>query len=208
MQTFKKIIKTSIKLVTLGFVGFGGFLLGQYDQSTEITHLSKQLVEEGRSVSPFEYQVVKLAEALDGEARGHRDDWPHIVTAVFNRTADARWADTPLGVLLEGEIDALFDQHPENLNTEGGQAALVYAAAMLVSHEDGDFVPLHNAHSWATPEAAAGHAYFEGLDQIAAGSGHLYFTDKPTAPTAPMVSLRPQARPVDAIFLALLEAHK
>jgi hypothetical protein len=201
----KMIIKTSIHAITVGFVGYGAFLLGQHDQSSEVNHLLDLLVEESRSVSPFEYEAVKLAEALDGEARGHRDDWSHIVTAVFNRTADSRWADTPLGVLLDGEIDALFDQYPEDLSTEGGQAALAYAAAMLVSHEDGDFVPLHTAHSWATPAAADGHAYFEGLDQIAAGSGHQYFTDKSVAPA---VSLRPQARPADPILLALLEAQK
>ena len=67
MNILKKIIKTSINLVTVGFAGFGGFILGQYDQSDEITHLSKQLVEESRSVSSFEYEAVKLAEALDGE---------------------------------------------------------------------------------------------------------------------------------------------
>jgi len=205
MNILKKIIKTFTIVTTTAFVGFGGFLLGQYDRSTEVDHLLDLLVEESRSVSQFEYQAVKLAEALDGEARGHRDDWPHIVTAVFNRTADARWADTPLGVLLDGEIDALFDQHPEDLSTEGGQAALAYAAAMLVSHQDDDFVPLHNAHSWATPDAADGHAYFEGLDQIAAGSGHQYFTDKSSAPTE---SLRPQARPADPILLALQEAQQ
>ena len=212
----KKIVTNSINLVTVGFVGYGGFLLGQQQPQAQIDQLLDLLVEESQTVSQFEYEVVKLAEAYEGEAKGQPDEWvwdasaPAMPSAIVNRVNDERFPDTVLGVLLQPlpsgnglMINALGDHIPEDLSTTRGQQALAEAARALVAHYDGTFMSSHVGHSWATPEAADGHAYFEGLVQVAAGSGHVYFGDQSHAPSA---SLRPQARPADPILLALMEA--
>lgn len=202
----KQIITTFVGSITAGFIGFGGFLLGQYDQTVDNDQILDLLVEESQTVSPFELQVVKLAEAIYGEAKGHPDDWPHIATAIFNRVDDERWSDTVMGVLFARcEIDALCDSLPEVLTSTVGQQALQFAAEALAVYEDGTFVRTHTGHSWATPAAAEGHAYFEGLQQVMEASGHQYFADKSLAP---VVSVRPQARVTDAVMLALMEAHQ
>jgi hypothetical protein len=205
-----KIIKFLYITATTGFIGFAGFLLGQDVHTAETDQILDLLVEESQTVSSFELEVVKLAEAIYGEAKGHTDDWPHIASAIFNRVDDERWADTVMGVLFSRcEIDALCDSLPEVLTSEVGQQALQFATQSLLGYENDTFVPTHSGHSWATPAAADGHAYFEGLQQVLEASGHQYFADKPLAPT---VSLRPQARPVAQlkhdVMLALLEASQ
>jgi hypothetical protein len=216
----KKIVTISIYTVTVGFVGCGAFLLGQHDQSTEVDHLLDLLVKESQTVSQFEYEAVKLAETYEGEAKGQLDEWvwemsaPAMPSAIVNRVNDERFPDTVLGVLLQPlpsgkglAINALGDHIPEDLSTKRGQLALLEAAQVLVAHYDGTFVPSHAGHSWATPKAAEGHSYFEGLDPVVAGSGHQYFADKSLASTAPKVSLRPKARLADAVYAALVEAN-
>lgn len=206
MNIFQKVTATAAMIATTGFVGFGGYLLGQYEDTTQTDQTLDLLVKESQTVSPFELQVMKLAEALYGEAKGHTDDWPHIATAIFNRVDDERWDNTLMGVLFTRcEIDALCDSLPEVLTSKVGSQALEFAAEALLAYEAGTFVHTHVGHSWATPAAADGHAYFAGLQPVMEASGHQYFADKSFAPA---VSVRPQARVADAVMLALYEAQQ
>jgi len=225
MNIFKTVLKPLTLAATVGALAYG------YGQVTEQASSNRQteivLVENDWAVSSFELQVMYVAKALDGEARGHEAEWPHIMSAVFNRMNDPRWDDSLIGVLLTPrpsgigcEIDAMCDRHMENLSTNAGSIALAYAAEALQQYEAGEFQLTHQGHSWATPEAADGHAYFEGLTPVAKGTGHIYFADAPIRPKArpgtpsncaPTESIRPpKGRPVvqDPIILALMEAQE
>lgn len=163
----------------------------------------------------IEYEIVKLAEALYGEAKGHQADWPYIASALFARTADDRWDNDIVNVVLTPrpsgkgcEIDAMCDTVVENLTTDVGKQALAFARTAVTAFHDGTFVPTHRGHSWATPKAAADHAYFESLAVVASSDGHDYFGDQPVRPTmrpdcltgcnAPAESVRPTKRPEPA----------
>jgi len=227
MNFLKKIGYTLVATATAGFLGYNGLLLGQMTKDAAVENMADLLIEDSQTVSDFELQVMYVAKALDGEARGHEADWPHIMSAMFNRKEDARWDNTMIGVVLTPrpsgkgcEVDAMCDQLMEDLSTASGQAALAYASQALTEYAAGEFQLTHMGHSWATPAAAKGHAYFEGLTPVAEGTGHIYFADAPTRPKArpgtlsdcaPAESLRPpKGRPVveDAVYAALVEAHK
>jgi len=229
MNFIKKIKHPVVAAATFALVGYSGFLIGEHKTQAQIEQLLDLISLESRTVSQFEYEAVKLAETYEGEAKGQPDEWvweasaPAMPSAILNCVNDERFPDTVLGVLLQPlssgkalAINALGDHIPENLSTKRGQLALTEAARVLVAHYDGTFVPSHNGHSWATPAAAEGHDYFEGLIPVAKGTGHIYFADvpddtmvRPDVPrdNAPTESLRPQARPADSIILALMEAQ-
>jgi hypothetical protein len=226
MNIFKKILMTIVTATSVSLcVCAVGFIMHQYlsidDQSIiaaqeqQIKTLNAQLVLEGRTVSRHELEVVYTAQAIKGEASGHEDDWSLIMSAIVNRVHDTRWSDSLIDVLLtippsgEGcEIVAMCDRIMENLSSDTGFAALAFAERALTQIHTGDFVLATSAHSWATPAAAAGHAYFEGLTAVAEGSGHIYFTDQQTRPQmrpdclldcVPARPTRPQMRPAPLV---------
>ena len=223
MNLIKKTIKFTATLVVVGIIAFGTYLLGQYQNQIQVEKLRDRMVVENQTVSKIELQVMYVAKMLDGEARNHTGDWPHIMSAVFNRMDDPRWANSLIGVILTPrpsgkgcEIDAMCDRFMEDLSTVSGVDALAYAAKALKQHAAEEFRLTHLGHSWATPAAAEGHDYFEGLIPVAKGTGHIYFADAPVRPNArpdtlggnpPTESPRPQARPADSITLALMEAQ-
>jgi hypothetical protein len=223
MNLIKKTIKFTATLVVVGIIAFGTYLLGQYQNQIQVEKLRDRMVVENQTVSKIELQVMYVAKMLDGEARNHTGDWPHIMSAVFNRMDDPRWANSLIGVILTPrpsgkgcEIDAMCDRFMEDLSTVSGVDALAYAAKALKQHAAEEFRLTHLGHSWATPAAAEGHDYFEGLIPVAKGTGHIFFADvpddtmvRPDVPrdNAPTESLRPQARPADSIILALMEAQ-
>jgi len=211
MNILIKVFKAAATLTVFGITISAVWMTGGHVAAKQVAALEAQIASESVVVNPFEYETVLLAQALYGEARGHVPDWPHMATAVFARVGDPRWDSTVIDVLLTVrpngrgcEIDAMCDQQMEDLTSVVGQQALVHAATALAAYYDGTFVPTHSGHSWATPEAAAGHAYFEGLMPVAQASGHIYFADAPMRPQrrpdclagcAPTTSPRPQPRP-------------
>jgi hypothetical protein len=226
MNIFKKILMTTVAAISVALcVCAAGFIMHQFlsidnqsiiaAQEQQIETLNAQLVLEGRTVSLHELEVVYTAQAIEGEARGHEDDWALIMSAIVNRVHDTRWSDSLIGVLLttrpsgEGcEIDAMCDRIMENLSSDTGFAALAFAERALTEIHTGDFVLATSAHSWATPAAADGHAYFEGLISVAEGSGHIYFADQQTRPKmrpdclpdcVPVGPTRPQMRPAPSV---------
>lgn len=222
----RNITNTIAVVATVLLFSFSVITLNTISAKADQAALVNLVIEESQTVSAFEYETVLLAEMLYGEGKGHLNDWPHMVSASFNRVEDRRWPDNIVGVLLKTrpngrgcEIDAMCDSLMENLTSERGQLALEYAAASLRDFYAGTFAFSHTGHSWATPAAAVGHDYFEGLVLVAEGTGHLYFADAPVRPRArpeclmgcaPKISIRPIARPTvpqDPVLLALLEAN-
>ncbi len=101
-------------------------------------------------------------------------------------------------------MDAMCDSVMEDLLSDEGQLARSYAAKAMATFTSESWIPAHQGHSWATPAAADGHAYFESLRVVAEGEGHMYFADAPVRPRArpdslegraPETSPRPKARP-------------
>ena len=226
MNFLKQFGYTLVATTTVAFLVYAGLLVGQVTKEAEADRLADLLTVNSQTVSEFELQVMYTAKALDGEARGHEADWPHIMSAVFNRMDDPRWDGSLIGVLLTPrpsgkgcEVDAMCDRLMENLSTMSGQAALTYATQALIERADGEFHLTHTGHSWATPAAAEGHVYFEGLTPVAKGTGHIYFADAPIRPKArpgtssncaPTESARPpkgRAVAEDAVYAALVEAY-
>lgn len=141
-------------------------------------------------------QVYLLAQALHGEAKGHPGEWETLVSAIVNRMNDKRWEPTDLVPILlyKCEIVALCDDVPEDLTSEGGQKAYLYAEQVVDRIVSGNYVPSHNAHSWATPAAAAKDKWFKKLCLVTSGSGHgFYKTCPPKIHTA--TSLLPRPKP-------------
>jgi hypothetical protein len=216
--TIKKIwIVTAYTFVTisvLGLVGYGGYLLGTESNphQAENTALQITLTEERATLSDHEVHIYLNAQALLGElGTRYIDEWPHAQSVIFTRLTDPRWPMSIDEVLLEKRpngrgcmVDAMCDEVTENLLTDEGNIAREYAAIALAQFAADEFILTHSGHSWATPTAAAGHAYFEGLTPVAEGSGHLYFADAQTRPQArpdcltgciPNPLTRPKARP-------------
>ena len=178
----------------------------QYSVNTAV-HTATARVE-AEAYGQFGVEVFTLATVLVGEAKGQPDEWPDMATAFLSRVDDPRWENSVERVAKHRcEIDALCDRVPEYLVSEIGQQAIQFAREVLTAYHDGEFVPTHTGHSWATPKAAEGHAYFEGLTVVAEGEGHMYFADAPTRPKpnplrcgeqslAPCTSIRPMPKPV------------
>gem|GEM_PF-6974970 len=79
------------------------------------------------------------------------------------------------------------------------QEALAYAGQLLSQRVNGTFVPIHDAHSWATPQAAARDPWFKTLCLRARSPGHEFYAD-----CAPMTSPRPKRKPPNmALYLFL-----
>jgi len=207
----KKIMIGLVLATGYAAFAFGGYLLGEYKtrMTTDevITSLEDYVADEAVTLSSREIEIFYLAQALVGEAKGQPDEWETMTTAIFNRVDDDRWPDTLAGVLLQldangrCQIVAMCDVVPEDLTSEIGQAAVAHAQVALEQLAIGTYERAHSAHSWATPIAADGHAYFGGLCEVAEGSGHQYFADCPEGVVA--VSLRPLARPVVGVEHAL-----
>jgi len=212
MQNILKNI-TIYSVIAAGYVlfAFGGYLVGEHKTRTTtdeiITSLEDYVADEAVTLSLREIEVFYLAQALVGEAKGEPDEWETMTTAIFNRVDDDRWPDTLVGTLLQKDrngrcqIVAMCDAVPEDLTSEIGQAAVAHAQVALEQLAIGTYDRAHNAHSWATPIAADGHAYFGGLCQVAAGSGHQYFADCPAGMV--VTSPRPVARPTSGVIQAL-----
>jgi hypothetical protein len=212
MQNILKNIKSFIcKSFFVASVGFGCYLFGSYQSQEHINDLAYALEEERTTLSDFEVEIYLNAQALLGELGGaHRAEWVEVQSAIFNRVTDPRWPMSIDEVLLERRpngtgcmIDAMCDRVMENLLTDIGQEARMYAATMLSQFSAGTFVPTHSGHSWATETAADGHAYFEGLCAVVQDAGHNYFDD---CRLAPITSLRPIARPNQNTDRAILTA--
>lgn len=177
--------------VLLSMVPLSGWVYHQ--QAVKQAVIEATRATEAKAYGQFGVEVFTLATILVGEAKGQVEEWPDIASAFFARVDDPRWpSDIEHVAKQKCEIDALCDRVPEYLNSEIGQQAIVYAKEVLSAYYAGEFIPTHGGHSWATPKAAAGHAYFEGLEVVAEGIGHQYFGDKTLAP---LHSIRPLSRP-------------
>ena len=218
------------KFKIVAIFGMPLLLIGyhQYSVSVAVSHATAAV--EGEAYGTFGVEVFTLATVLVGEAKGQPEEWPDMATAFFARVSDKRWANDVEHVAKEGcEIDAMCDRVPEYLTSDVGQQAIVFAREALRAYHAGEFRSTHQGHSWATPKAAEGHRYFEGLMVVAEGTGHQYFADKPIRPMprptctkpagshAPCTSIRPKHRPAvsstdheqyrdEGIELAVLEA--
>ena len=212
-------------------VGFGGYFVGKEKTMVEVERMAnilaeeqihaeiedmaRHLVWESQTLSETEIEIYLFAQMLHGEAKGHENDWPHMASGTFNRVADGRWGNTVTEVLLKTrpngtgcEIDAMCDRVMENLMTEAGAKARAFAATVLDQYHSWEFEPTHSGHSWATPAAAEGHAYFEGLCEVAQASGHKYFGD---CEKADVVMVLPKLRPahlLDKVVMAAVMAKK
>lgn len=193
------------KAVLILAIPMAGWLYHEHKAAEAISEAVAEA--EARAYGQFGVEVFTLATVFVGEAKGQPKEWLDIASAFFARVDDPRWANTVERVAKERcEIDALCDRVPEYLTSEVGQQAILFAREVLTAYYTGTFVPTHPGHSWATPKAAEGHAYFEGLEVVAQGTGHQYFADAPMRPKpnpqrcgeqslAPCTSIRPKPRP-------------
>lgn len=154
-------------------------------------------------------EVYVVAEAITGELGvRYQDEWPDLFSALVNRVEDPRWPDTFEEVIKqmrpEGkgcQIDAMCDSVMEMMVSESGNQALQFAYVALKAYYAGQWQStVGDAHSWATPQAAEDHAYFDGLILEKESFGHQYFSGEwinPKGETFVAKSLRPVARPAD-----------
>lgn len=157
--------------------------------------------QDGRQafLGQFGVEVHTLAQMYVGEAKGQPEEWPDLFSAVLNRVDDTRFPGTIETVIKavspsgkSCEINAMCDVVMEVMTTQLGQSALLTAYSHLQEHYAGKFRRTHAGHSWATPAAATGHAYFESLVVVLKRSGHWYFGD---ISYAPKVAMAPPVRP-------------
>lgn len=175
-------------------IGYHQYTLNTAVAKTEASFATAVAEAEAKAYGQFGVEVFTLATVLVGEAKGQPEEWPDMATAFFARVDDPRWANSVERVAKEGcEVVALCDDVPEYLTSDIGRKAIVFAREALTAYYASEFVPTHGGHSWATPKAAEGHRYFEGLDVVAEGSGHKYFDDRVLAPER---SIRPKPKPV------------
>lgn len=137
----------------------------------------------------FAVEVHTIAQMYVGEAKGQPEEWRDLFSAVLNRVDDDRFPGTlervvkamaPSGKTCE--VNAMCDAVMEIMTSPIGQRALADAHRHLTAYYAGWFKRTHRGHSWATPQAATGHAYFQSLEVVLRREGHWYFGDPSSAP--------------------------
>lgn len=211
-KSFGQFLKKVVCVTATFTVVVGGTYLytkHQFEQQFKREAQAAIEAERAKAYGEFGATVHAVAQMFVGEAKGQPEEWEQMFSAIVVRFESGRHGENIETTIKECsdsgpcQINAMGDTVMEIMTSAVGQVALLEAERLVELYESGEWRPLNQAHSWATPKAAEGHKYFDGLRLVATYPGHNYYADRNFAP---LTSLRPEARPSsidDAVRLAL-----
>lgn len=217
MKRFMQVLVkgTAVTLSGALFIGFLGFLAKEH----HVAALEKQeaLLKQQHAIAiqvavvaersrfleeQFGADVFTIAQMFDGEAEATPEEWEVMFSAVVARFESGNYGDTleeTVKWCRKGycQVNAMADNVMEFYGSSVGIMARLKAAELVEAYNAGTFRPFDCAHSWATPETAAGDTYFQKLYLLKKVGDHNYYCNKP---------LRPRIRPNDLVVEAAAKA--